>query len=72
MRLPKPRAGIWSQEKCNGPFTSDRDGSPEIYLMNADGSAMSRLTHDGDKAFPAWSPDGEKIVFLHGLPEIYP
>ncbi len=43
-------------------FTSDRDGSPEIYLMNADGSAMSRLTHDGDNAFPAWSPDGEKIV----------
>jgi Tol biopolymer transport system component len=26
------------------------------------GQQWSRLTQDGDNAFPAWSPDGEKIV----------
>lgn len=38
-------------------FSSDRDGNFQIYVMNADGSAPTRLTdntaHDGA---PAWSP----------------
>ena len=27
-------------------FYSDRDGNPEIYPMNADGSGLARLTND--------------------------
>jgi len=46
-------------------FESDRAGNyDDIYLMNADGSGVTRLTHnlawDGS---PAWSPDGSKIAF---------
>jgi Tol biopolymer transport system component len=35
--------------------------------MNADGSpAPRRLTHNGGRNFnPAWSPDGQRIVFEH-------
>ncbi|MFN2110940.1 MAG: DUF5050 domain-containing protein [Anaerolineae bacterium] len=46
-------------------FYSDRDGNPEIYTMNADGSGVARRTDN--PAFddsPAISPDGTQIVFL--------
>jgi hypothetical protein len=45
-------------------FVSERDGNPEIYVMNVDGSGLTRLTNNpaGDYA-PAWSPDGSKIAF---------
>ena len=46
-------------------FYSDRDGNPEIYSMNADGSGLMRLTNDpGFDDSPEISPDGRRIVFL--------
>ena len=48
-------------------FVSDRDGNNEVYLMDADGSNQTRLTNDlGNDLYPAWSPDGGKMVFLSG------
>ncbi len=45
-------------------FQSFRDGQPEIYVMNADGSAQTRLTNNAAfNSAPAWSPDGTKILF---------
>ena len=45
-------------------FQSTRDGQPEIYVMNADGSGQTRLTENPawDTA-PVWSPDGTRILF---------
>jgi hypothetical protein len=38
-------------------FTSDRDGNPEIYVMNADGSSQTRLTDNpANDGVPGWSP----------------
>ena len=43
-------------------FTSDRHGELfDIYLMNSDGSDVLRLTDDGG-VYPAWSPDGRRLV----------
>ncbi|MGH7534897.1 MAG: TolB family protein, partial [Gemmatimonadales bacterium] len=36
----------------------------EIYVMNADGSAQTRLTNDPElDSYPVWSPDGGFIAF---------
>lgn len=56
-------------------FVSYRDGNAEIYLMNADGTAQTRLTNNTEIDFdPTISPDGSKIAFRStrdGNPEIY-
>lgn len=45
-------------------FVSNRDGSSEIYTMNANGSGVLRVTTNSDSdGRPTWSPDGSKIVF---------
>jgi TolB protein len=44
-------------------FTSERDGNPEVYVMDADGGGLRRLTrHAGYDGSPSWSPDG-RIAF---------
>ena len=54
----------WSPDGSRIAFTSDRDGSVDIYVMNADGSGVTRLTNDaGWDVIPAWSPDGSRIAF---------
>src|SRR5215217_9113271 len=50
---------------CNDQWlTLPSDGTTEIYVMNADGSAVTRLTEDPQGEYqPTWSPDGTKIAF---------
>jgi TolB protein len=56
-------------------FQSERDGNFEIYIINADGTLLSRLTNDpAVDVFPAWSPNGNQLVFTsdrNGNPDIY-
>lgn len=45
-------------------FQSYRDGQAEIFVMNADGSGVTRLTNDPDyDGMPTWSLDGQQIAF---------
>ena len=56
-------------------FASDREGNEEIYVMNADGSGVTRLTDDSwIDSFPSMSRGGRRIAFMSdrdGNPEIY-
>ena len=45
-------------------FESGRDGDPEIYVTNSDGSQPRRLTHNpADDRAPAISHDNQRVVF---------
>lgn len=64
----------WSPDGARIAFASDRTGTWEIFLMNADGSDQVQLTATGSSSGPAWSPDGTRIAFTSyrdGNGEIY-
>src|SRR5467141_691444 len=45
-------------------FVSQRDGNAEIYIMNADGTASTRVTNDPQPdGRPSFTPDGQALVF---------
>ena len=56
-------------------FSSARDGNPQIYIMDADGTNQTRLTNNSaTDANPKLSADGQKVVFdsnRDGNQEIY-
>jgi uncharacterized protein YjdB len=51
----------WSPDGRHIAFVTNRPMGPGIFVMNADGSALRRVTAGGSN--PQWSPDGSKIVF---------
>jgi TolB protein len=56
---------VWSPDGQWIVFTSERDGSADLYRMRPDGSGVERLTDDpayDDQA--AFSPDGSRIAFV--------
>src|SRR4051794_3735042 len=70
------QTGAWSPDGQRIAFSGvrDRNGQScgddgcsfrgELYLMNADGSGLTRLTDNkGDDIKPTWTPDGGAIVF---------
>jgi Tol biopolymer transport system component len=57
-------APAWSHDGRRLAFISNRTGTSEIYLMNADGTDQRRLTRNRASEYnPVWSPDGRSIAF---------
>ncbi len=57
-------------------YASDQTSSPQIWIMNVDGSGKRQLTDlNGGACQPDWSPDGSQLVFTSPCPgeqEEYP
>lgn len=50
-------------------FASNRSGTFQIYLINNDGSGLTRVTEDEtDDTMPRWSPDGSQIAYIAQIP----
>ena len=55
----------WSPDGASIVYTSDREGSPDLFRVKPDGSGRERLTDDpayDDQA--AFSPDGTQLAFV--------
>ena len=69
--LPWDAAPVWSPDGTRLAFYADRvfnlpnrDDNVDIYVAQADGSGLRRLTEDhAPDAFPVWSPDSSRIAF---------
>lgn len=53
----------WSPDGRRIAFNSERDGMLEIFVMNADGSHVRKLTDALAGGCPSWPSDGRRIVF---------
>lgn len=54
----------WSPDGQRIAFKSDRAGSYNLYVMDADGRNVTRITdHFGNDHDPAWLPDGKSLLF---------
>ena len=60
------RYPCWSPDGSRVTFTSNRDGTYNLYVMDADGKNVRQLTHEKTPSvcyMPSWSGDGNQIVF---------
>ena len=60
------RYPAWSPDGHRVSFTSDRDGTFNLYLINADGTNLRQLTHESRgvvAGMQSWSGDGHWIYF---------
>lgn len=55
----------WSPDGSRLAFMSIADDNEEIFIVNNDGSNLTRITnHAASDWMPLWSPDGTKLLFL--------
>jgi Tol biopolymer transport system component len=50
-------------------FDSDRDGVRAVYVADADGRHVRRVSGEGFAAVPSWSPDGQYLAFVRAESE---
>ncbi len=65
IKQPGARAALWSSDGKQIVFDAGDDRERGIYMMNADGSNLRRITPKNVYvALPTWSPDNTKIAAL--------
>jgi TolB protein len=69
----------WSPDGQRIAFISTRAGSPQLYVMSADGTGQEVLAsfdfgRTGQSNAPEWSPDGQAVTFhreVGGTPQVF-
>jgi TolB protein len=65
-------APSWSPTSREMAFTSDRGGTPQIYIMDAEGSNVRRVSFGGTyHDSPAWSPTGDRIAYVSNVDGVH-
>ncbi len=61
----------WAPDGKRIAFLSNRDGATQVYIANADGGSVRKLTSlaAGAQAPLVWSPDGSRVAFVS---DVYP
>ena len=60
---------VRSPDRTRIAFSSNRAGSYDLYVMDADGRDVRRLTVDaGSEGDPVWTPDGSRILYTAAPP----
>ncbi len=55
----------WSPVSDEIVYHSSKNGSWDLYIVNADGSELRQLTDDpGLEGLPVWSPDGQWVAYV--------
>src|SRR5207248_7885020 len=67
-RIPLPLNGLttpsWSPDGKELVFSGYDGGISDLFVVNADGSGLHRLTNDKYADLqPSWAPDGKTIAF---------
>jgi Tol biopolymer transport system component len=58
----------WSPSGSEVAFSRDEAGNVDIFVVNIDGSGLTRLTDDASRdVSPSWSPDGAHLAFVEGV-----
>ncbi len=66
---------VYAPDRTRLVFSSNRTGTYDLFVMDADGRNLSRITTDpGNESEPRWTPDGARVVYTlmpaGGLPQI--
>ena len=62
--MGRPGAGFVGRSACSFKSTARASNNYDIYVINADGSGITRLIdHPASDTFPEWSTDGRKLAF---------
>lgn len=55
---------VWNRKTGSQvAWVSGRSGLPQIYMMGSDGTNVQQMTEEGYAVSPAWSPNGQFLVF---------